>query len=276
MSQSEHIPDEHLHHVVPWQLYVTIFVALFILTIVTVAVAFWDLGTWNPIIALGIAVTKALLVVLFFMHVRYYAPTLKMVAAAGIIWFGILVTFTMSDYLSRGWDEAASHTFIPQATVSAIEIPDEPTSPPNLPTSPPGTPIPQANATPTGNATAAPTQMPTQGPTAEPTAGVVATRTGGGEEATIQLSARDIQFDKNTITVQRGSRVVIEFTNHDAVPHNFAAYRSEAATERIFVGEIITGPNETVTYEFEAPTEPGRYFFRCDVHPDMTGQFIVE
>ncbi len=98
-----------------------------------------------------------------------------------------------------------------------------------------------------------------------------------GAEAQMQLTAENIAFDKDTITVPAGSHVVVEFTNNDSVPHNFAVYASESADEEIFVGERITGPNETVTYEFDAPSEPGDYFFRCDVHPQqMTGQFVVE
>jgi plastocyanin len=70
--------------------------------------------------------------------------------------------------------------------------------------------------------------------------------------------------------------VTINFDNKDNVPHNFALYETSAASNPIFVGEVITGP-QTITYEFSGPLEPGTYFFRCDVHPlTMTGEFIVE
>jgi plastocyanin len=97
------------------------------------------------------------------------------------------------------------------------------------------------------------------------------------QEVTIQLSAQNIEFDQDTITVPAGARVVMEFINHDPDPHNFALYETEEAQNVIFQGEIITGPDETITYEFDAPEEPGTYFFRCDPHPvQMTGQFIVQ
>lgn len=100
---------------------------------------------------------------------------------------------------------------------------------------------------------------------------------GGGEAASVEISANNITFDRDEITVPAGSRVELEFTNEEAVPHNVSVYRSEAATDAIFQGELITGPDETVTYEFDAPDDPGTYFFRCDVHPDqMTGDFVVE
>ncbi len=138
------------------------------------------------------------------------------------------------------------------------------------------TSLPVPTLFPTTVPTVAPTQVPTQMPTQVATVGAAGTSArGGGEESTIQLSAKDVQFDKNSIAVQKGSRVVIEFTNNDPAPHNFAAYISEAATENIFVGEIITGP-KTVRYKFKAPSESGTYFFRCDVHPDMNGQLVVE
>ena len=59
------------------------------------------------------------------------------------------------------------------------------------------------------------------------------------------------------------------------VPHNFAVYTDATASTAIFTGAVVTGPT-TTTYTFTAPSTPGSYFFRCDVHPTiMTGQFIV-
>jgi len=69
---------------------------------------------------------------------------------------------------------------------------------------------------------------------------------------------------------------VMSFVNNDAtIPHNFALYTDRSATGRIFVGDIVTGV-KTVTYTFTAPSAPGNYFFRCDVHPEtITGTFVV-
>ncbi|MGA9098612.1 MAG: cupredoxin domain-containing protein [Methanotrichaceae archaeon] len=97
-----------------------------------------------------------------------------------------------------------------------------------------------------------------------------------GSTVTVGLVAKNISFNVNSITVPAGSNVVINFNNQDnGIPHNFAVYTNSSATSAIFRGPIITGPN-TTTYTFTAPTTPGTYFFRCDVHPTtMTGQFIV-
>ena len=90
-------------HIVPRQLYYRVFVALLALTLITVGVAFIDLGRLNAIIALTIAVGKALLVMLFFMHVRYGSRLIWVYAAAGFFWLALLLTFAVSDYLTRGW-----------------------------------------------------------------------------------------------------------------------------------------------------------------------------
>jgi cytochrome c oxidase subunit 4 len=90
-------------HIVSPRLYYLVFGALMVMTAVTVAVAFVDLRIFNTVVALGIAVTKATLVVLFFMHVKYGTRLTWVVAASGFIWMAILFALTLSDYLSRGW-----------------------------------------------------------------------------------------------------------------------------------------------------------------------------
>jgi plastocyanin len=99
---------------------------------------------------------------------------------------------------------------------------------------------------------------------------------GSGQTAVIYLKAHNIAYNLSTITVPAGATVIVHFENDDAgIPHNFAVYDSSAAKTTIFKGEIITGVSST-TYTFTAPSTPGHYFFRCDVHPTiMTGTFIV-
>lgn len=96
------------------------------------------------------------------------------------------------------------------------------------------------------------------------------------KNVTIDLAAKNIKFDKNTMTVPSGANVTINFDNQESVPHNFALYENSDAKKAIFVGEVITGP-KNITYTFVAPTKSGTYFFRCDVHPKtMVGDFIVQ
>jgi len=90
-------------HVVPIKTYFLIFVLLLVLTAVTIRVAFMDMGRGNTILALTIAMLKALLVVLYFMHVRYSPHLTRLVVVGGLFWLLILIGITMSDYLSRGW-----------------------------------------------------------------------------------------------------------------------------------------------------------------------------
>jgi len=98
--------------------------------------------------------------------------------------------------------------------------------------------------------------------------------TGGNN---ITVTAAGMAFDTNSITVSAGAHVTITFQNNDSgIPHNMAFYTSAAATTIIYQGARTTGVS-TVTYTFDAPTTPGTYFFRCDVHPTtMTGDFIVQ
>ena len=90
-------------HVAPVRLLVSVFVGLLIFTGITVVVASHDFGFLNTAVALGIAVTKATLVIWFFMGVRFNTPLTKVVVVSGFFWLLILFGLGMSDYLSRPW-----------------------------------------------------------------------------------------------------------------------------------------------------------------------------
>jgi cytochrome c oxidase subunit IV len=77
--------------------------ALVIGTVLTYSIAKIDLGIWNPVVALTIAVIKAVLVVLFFMHVYYSNKLTKLTVAAGFFWLMIMITMSLSDYLTRAF-----------------------------------------------------------------------------------------------------------------------------------------------------------------------------
>ena len=90
-------------HIVPKRTYYIIFGILMLCTYITVQVAFFDLGAFNIVAALAIAVLKATLVVLFFMHVKYSTRLTWAVVVGSIFWLGILLVLTMGDYLTRPW-----------------------------------------------------------------------------------------------------------------------------------------------------------------------------
>jgi cytochrome c oxidase subunit 4 len=83
--------------------YFVVFLALLGLTAFTVAVAFLNLGDLNNVLALGIAVTKALLVMTYFMHLRNSPALTRMCVAAGVAWLAMMIVLTMSDFATRGW-----------------------------------------------------------------------------------------------------------------------------------------------------------------------------
>jgi cytochrome c oxidase subunit IV len=91
------------NHILPKRTYFAIFAILILCTYLTWQVAYFDLGRLNAVAALGIAVFKAVLVVLFFMHVRYGTRLTGIVVIAGLFWLTIMLTVTMSDYLTRAW-----------------------------------------------------------------------------------------------------------------------------------------------------------------------------
>src|SRR5262245_2630479 len=90
-------------HVAPIKLYLMVFAALIVGTILTVLVASVDLGALNNVVMLAVACTKALLVVLYFMHVRWSTRLTWVFAGSGFVWLLIMFGLTLTDYMSRGW-----------------------------------------------------------------------------------------------------------------------------------------------------------------------------
>jgi len=90
-------------HVDSVKTYVLVFLGLIFLTVATTAVAFVNLGPFSVVAALGIACCKALLVALFFMHVRHSTKLTRLVLVGGLLWLAILLLLTLGDVVSRGW-----------------------------------------------------------------------------------------------------------------------------------------------------------------------------
>ena len=90
-------------HVTPLPVYLTVFATLMVLTAVTVAVAYVNLGQLNKVVALGIASFKATIVVLYFMHVKHASRLTKLFVVTGVFFLFILFSLTMIDYGSRMW-----------------------------------------------------------------------------------------------------------------------------------------------------------------------------
>jgi cytochrome c oxidase subunit IV len=102
---SPDLPEEHsaTQHVTLFT-YVIVFLALMVLLVLTVGASFWiNLGHYNILVALTIAIVKALLVVLFFMHVKYASRLTKIFVAAAFLWLVILFALTFGDYATRSW-----------------------------------------------------------------------------------------------------------------------------------------------------------------------------
>jgi cytochrome c oxidase subunit 4 len=94
---------KHADYAAHRRTYYVVFGLLMLGTYLTWQVAYFDLGPFNTIAALGIAIFKATLVVLFFMHVKESSRLTWAVVLGSVFWFGILIVLTMSDYLTRSW-----------------------------------------------------------------------------------------------------------------------------------------------------------------------------
>lgn len=118
-------------HVVPIRTYVSVLAALMFLVVLTVAAACIDLNRllhapfWNLTVAMLIAVTKAILIILFFMHVKYSSRLVWAFATAAFVWLGIMMTLSLSDYLTRDYPEG-SPTSAPQSGSQVIRPPPRP------------------------------------------------------------------------------------------------------------------------------------------------------
>jgi plastocyanin len=96
-----------------------------------------------------------------------------------------------------------------------------------------------------------------------------------GSEASVELVAKDLKFDKDEITLKANTETTVTLDNKDnGVLHNFSIYKSSDAAESEFKGDLTTGP---ATTDYTVPALPaGTYYFRCDVHPDtMNGTVTV-
>jgi cytochrome c oxidase subunit 4 len=102
-EHQEHGHHDDEHHIVSPKIYLAIIGTLLVLTGVTVAASYIEMGIFNPIVALAIAVIKAVLVVLFFMHVKYSPKLTKLTVGAGVFTFIVLIGMTLADYFTRAW-----------------------------------------------------------------------------------------------------------------------------------------------------------------------------
>src|SRR6185369_10520001 len=90
-------------HIVSPKIYVAVFLALLVFTGLTYGIALINLGPLNPLVAIVIAMIKSLLVILFFMHVKYSPKMTKVTIISGFFFLIILLGLSMTDYISRPW-----------------------------------------------------------------------------------------------------------------------------------------------------------------------------
>ena len=90
-------------HIISLKTNLIVYASLLLLLVLTIGGAYLDLGRFNFPLAMAIAVTKACLIVLYFMHARYASRLMHMFATAGLLWLAILFVLTLADFLARGW-----------------------------------------------------------------------------------------------------------------------------------------------------------------------------
>jgi len=87
------------------------------------------------------------------------------------------------------------------------------------------------------------------------------------------IVAKDMAFSPSTVEIAANKNVMLHFDNQDSAPHNVAIYKDSTASEKISVGEIVSASKADQGVPALAP---GTYFFRCDVHTNMTGTIVVK
>jgi plastocyanin len=92
-------------------------------------------------------------------------------------------------------------------------------------------------------------------------------------EADVTITANALAFDTATVTLEAGSARTMRLVNLENVPHNVAIYINQLASQSLFVGKLIN--RGEIVYQLP-PLEPGTYFFRCDLHPEMKGSLVIQ
>jgi plastocyanin len=87
------------------------------------------------------------------------------------------------------------------------------------------------------------------------------------------IVARDMAFSPSTVEIAANKNITIHFDNQDSAPHNLAIYRDSGASEKISIGEVVAAAKADQVVPALAA---GTYFFRCDVHTNMTGSLVVK
>jgi cytochrome c oxidase subunit IV len=105
-AHATHAGGDHVPHVLPLHTYILTWVVLIVLTIITVAASYFNFGTWNVVIALVIATTKATIVAAIFMHLRYDLKFHAIIFSFSLIFLGVFIAFTMYDTETRGRTDA--------------------------------------------------------------------------------------------------------------------------------------------------------------------------
>lgn len=107
-----------------------------------------------------------------------------------------------------------------------------------------------------------------------PAAGAETVAGTGPAAETVSIAAENMQFTTDELVFPADQEVALEFDNPDVAPHNVAIYEDDSLENELFIGDNVE-PGGSTVYEVP-PLEPGAYFFRCDIHPNMAGRVLVE